>query len=160
MIVACSVNTLFKVNLIVGTFLGIITDDIPLTLLSDDVTDDTLLTIEVVAYLVSFIRCLPLREDRLSLHRTQRILATVGKDSSAVNVHGNDIGCQFYLLIGYLSFAIKVGKAILGKDNGVSGFEIDGSCDGFLTFGYTIGSQRVGSDGVKSQRINHQRVGD
>ena len=113
-------------------------------MLGNDVADDALLAIEVIAYLIGFIRCLALREDRLSLYRSQGIFATISKDSGAVDVHGNDIGRQFDLLIGHLSIAIEVGKAVLRENNGVGSLEINRGSNGFLTLRNTVGSQGVG----------------
>ena len=86
-VLASGVDTLFEVNLIIGTLLGVVTYDITLTLLSNNITDDTFLTGEVIAYLIGFIGRLSLSKDRLSLYHAQRIFTPIGIDGGAVNIH-------------------------------------------------------------------------
>ena len=119
MVFASGVNTLFEVNFIVGTFLSIVTNHIAFTLLGHNVTNHTLLTVEIIANLIRFVRSIALRKHRLALHGAQGVLSSIGKNRSTVDVHRDDICSQINLFIGHLALTIQVSKAVLSKHNGI-----------------------------------------
>ena len=119
--VASSILTRSHVNFIVRSLLGFLTHDIPFSLLSNNLIDKTLLTLEVIAHLLRLIRCFTVLKDRQSGFHTCTIHNTTGINRTTVHIHGNHFGSQFYLFIVHLTLAIQMHQTI-HENNRVIGF--------------------------------------
>jgi hypothetical protein len=146
-VVTGRISAALHIQLVISAFLRIVSGHISLSLLTDHITYNTLLALEVIANRISLIRSFPVLKNRSSLLHTQRILYPVGIYRAAIHIHGNNIGRQFYLLIIYFSLAIQMRISALGKHNRVVGFIGHRSIQRLL---FLAGS---------SQRIHLQRIG-
>ena len=154
-VIARGVASLLHVQFIACALLGIVARHVALALLAHHVADKPLLALEVVADGVGLVGRLPVLEDRHTLHHAQRVFHAMGIDRAAVQVHGDDLGGQFDVLVGivHLAVAIEVGVSVLGKDDGVVRLISDRSIQPILLLGHRIRLQRVGNQRISGQRI-------
>ena len=127
MIVARGITTVFQIDFIATTLLGIVAYHIAFALLTLDIGDDTLFAVEVVAYGLSFVRGIAFFKNRNTFGNARRIGNTMGKYRTTVHVHRDDIGREFYLLIIDFSTSIQVRESSLRESNRVIGFISDRS---------------------------------
>ena len=155
MVITSGVLTMSHVDFIFRPFLGFLTHHIAFTLLGDNLVDEALLALEVIAHLLRFVRRAAILEHRQSGCHPCTVFHPTGVDRTAVHIHGDDFGCQFYLLIIHFTLSIKMGKATFGKHYGVIRFVDDRCIQRFLLSPY-----RVERNGVRAQGVHPDSIVD
>ena len=153
-VVASGILTAAHVNLIVGALLRFLTHYVSFALLGHNLVDETLLALEVVAHFLRFVRSASVLEHRQAGFHAGAVGHTACKDRTAIHVHGDDLGCQFYLLIIHLALAIQVHKAPFGKHDGVIGLINNRSIERFLL----LAAHRIERHGIGCQRIHPDAI--
>ena len=145
-VVAGGVAAFLHVEFVAGSFLGVVAGDVAFALLAHHVADESFLALEIIADGIGLVGGLAVFEHRQALHHAQRVFHAVGIDGAAVQVHGDDLGSQFDVLVGivHLAIAIEVGIAVLGEDDGVIGFVGDRRVQAIFLLGNRVHLQRVG----------------
>ena len=82
---------------------------VTLALLGDHVGDVTLLRLEVITHGLRLILLLAILEKRIAKLIPDRVEAEFGVHHTAVQVHLDQLGLQFYILVFNVSFSIQVG---------------------------------------------------
>ena len=156
-VVARGITALLHIELVACSLLGIVAGDVAFALLAHHIADESLLALEVIADGIGLVGRLSVFEHGQALHYAQGVFHAMGINRTAVHVHGDDLGGQFYVLVRivHLAFAIEVSIAVLREDDGVIGFVGDRRIQAVFLLGYGIQLQRV-----IRQRIRLQRIAD
>ena len=113
MVFASGVAAIADIELIVGAFLHRVTGHIALALLRGNIVDIPLARLEVVAHRLRLVGSIAIGKDRTSGHRTGCVGCALGIYGRGLQVDGNLIGLELYILIVDLTGTIEVGIAVL-----------------------------------------------
>ena len=125
MLVACGIDAIAYVILSLGSFFGLITGHVALSLLGYYFIDIPFLRLEIIADMGRFIRSGSILENGCPLPGAGSVLYSVSIDQATVNLHPDYCGSEFYLLV--IDFAVTEQRGISssGPDHRIIGFVCD-----------------------------------
>ena len=151
-VVASRITSMLHKDFIIRPFLCLTTGHVSFSLLGNDVRDSCFLGLEVITDSFRIIRSIPLFEYRFAFFHSGGVFDAIGMNSTAVQVHRNDFGSQFDILISDLSATVKRSRPAQSKYGGVVRFIYNrcikrllllNGCDGINAYRNRIRLQRI-----------------
>ena len=121
-IIAGSVHSLLHTQHIVLGFFSFITDYVSLALLRHCLTDKPFPGSEIIGEFISIVFLIAIVDNGFSLHHSQTIGYTAGKNGGAIHAYTHIISLfEVYLFVTQICFSVQKTGAITHKHNRVGG---------------------------------------